>query len=66
MVSAETLVERRIAELGVWLAEQGVSACEERAHLDRGSRERLYWNYGYFVGLQDALKVLTARGATLH
>ena len=66
MVTAETLVERRIAELERWLAEQGVDVREERAHLDRGSRDRLYWQYGYFVGLQDALKVLTARGATLH
>lgn len=66
MVSAEALVQRRIAELGTWLAEQGVDVREERAHLDQGSRDRLYWHYGYFIGLQEALKVLTARGATLH
>ena len=50
MVSAENLVERRIAELGRWLAEQGVDVRDERAHLDQGSRDRLF----------------TARGATLH
>lgn len=66
MVSAENLVERRIAELGRWLAEQGVDVRNPGAHAGQGSRERLYWHYGYFVGLQEALKVLTARGATLH
>ena len=66
MVSAQSLVERRIAELGRWLAEQGVDVRAEQAHLDQGSRDRLYWHYGYFIGLQEALKVLTARGATLH
>ena len=66
MVSAENLVERRIAELGRWLAEQGVDVRKAGAHSDQGSRERLSWHYGYFVGLQEALKVLTARGATLH
>jgi hypothetical protein len=66
MVSAQSLVERRIAELGRWLAEQSVDVREERSHLDQGSRDRLYWHYGYFIGLQEALKVLTARGATLH
>ena len=66
MVSAEALVQRRIAELGKWLAEQGVDVREERAHPDQGSRDLLYWHYGYFIGLQEALKILTAQGATLH
>ena len=39
---------------------------DDQAHLDQGSRDRLYWHYGYFIGLQEALKLLTAQGATLH
>jgi hypothetical protein len=31
-----------------------------------GDRPALYWRYGYFVGLKQALALLTHRGATLH
>jgi len=34
--------------------------------VDEGSRDRLYWRYGYFVGLKHALALLTNRGATVH
>ena len=62
----EVLLGREIAVLGVWLASQGIDLRSDSAHADEGSRDRLYWRYGYFVGLKQALALLTHRGATLH
>lgn len=65
-VSAEGAIEREIAKLGEWLTEQGLDLREDHAHQDGGSRDRLYWRYGYFSGLRHALAMLTGRGAVLH
>jgi hypothetical protein len=65
-MSAEALVRARIEELGKWLSAQGVNVADDRAHIDQGSRDRLYWHFGYLIGLQEALKVLTSRSATVH
>jgi hypothetical protein len=59
-------LQREIAELGKWLAAQGLDLGGDHAHADEGSRDRLYWRYGYFVGLKEALAMLTARGGTFH
>jgi len=59
-------LEGEIAALGAWLTAQGLDLRHENAHQDEGSRDRLYWRYGYFVGLKQALALLTHRGATLH
>jgi len=64
-ISAEATLRREIAELGEWLAAQGLDLREE-ARGDEGSRDRLYWRYGYFIGLQQALALLTNRGETVH
>lgn len=53
-------------ELGEWLAAQGLDLRADQAHADEGSRDRLYWRYGYFIGLKQALALLTNRGATVH
>ncbi len=37
-------------------------ACfEEQKHLDQGSSECTYWDYGYMVALLDVLRYLTER-----
>ena len=54
-VSAEAALQGEIAELAQWLAAQGLELHSDKAHMDEGSRDRLYWRYGYFVGLQKAL-----------
>ena len=64
--SIEAALEREIAELGEWLAAQGLDVRSDHAHVDEGSRDRLYWQYGYFVGLKRALAMLTTRGLTAH
>lgn len=64
-MNSEDAIHRRIAELEAWLKTQGVDVKREQAHLDVGSRERLYWHYGYLVGLRDAVNALT-RAEALH
>lgn len=58
MSKTETIYER-IGKLEAWLAEQGVDVKDEQAHLNDGSRERLYWHYGYLIGLRDAMKAVS-------
>jgi hypothetical protein len=64
-VSAEAALYREIAKLGEWLEAQGLDlGGDDQAQA--GSRDRLYWRYGYFMGLKQALALLTSRDATLH
>jgi hypothetical protein len=65
-LSAEATVQREIAKLGEWLAAQGLDLQNDHARADEGSRDRLYLRYGYFMGLKNALALLTNRGQTLH
>jgi hypothetical protein len=65
-VSAEAFLEGEIAELAQWLTAQGLDLRTDEAHTDEGSRDRLYWRYGYFAGLQQALTLFAQRPFTLH
>jgi hypothetical protein len=57
---AEATLEGEIAALGAWLTARGLDLQREHAHEDEGSRDRLYWRYGYFVGLKRALAMRVA------
>jgi hypothetical protein len=48
------------------LPPRGFDLRSEHVHADEGSRDRLYWHYGYFIGLKQALTMLSSRGATVH
>lgn len=65
MDTPEELVQVRIDKLEAWLGEQGVDVKREQAHTRGESRERLYWHYGYLIGLRDALKALTLKAPSL-
>lgn len=65
-LSAEAAIEREIVKLGEWLAAQGLDPARDGPRAHEGSRDRLYWCFGYFEGLKQALAMLTSRGATLH
>jgi len=65
-LSAEAALQRELTELGEWLAAQGFDLRGDQARADAGSRDRLYWHYGYFIGLKHALAMLTSRGGTVH
>ena len=64
--SAEVAVHREIAELGAWLAAQGFDARRDHFCAPEGSRDQFYWRYGYFMGLNQALAMLTGGSATMH
>ena len=65
-LSPEAAVRREILKLGEWLAAQGLDPQNDHAHADEGSRDRLYLRYGYFMGLKNALALLTNGAETLH
>jgi hypothetical protein len=65
-LSVEATLRREIAKLGEWLAAQGLDLQSDHAHVDEGSRDRLYLRYGYFMGMKQALAVLTSNDQTLH
>jgi len=56
--SGEDAIRRRIIQLESWLREQGIDVQAEQAHLNKDSRERLYWHYGYLMGLRDVINAL--------
>ena len=63
-ISAEVAVHREIGELGAWLAAQGFDTRRDHVHAPEGSRDQFYWRYGYFMGLNQALAMLTSHGTT--
>jgi hypothetical protein len=65
-MSAESALQAEIAKLGEWLTDQGLDLRDDHDHAHEGSRDRLYWRYGYFMGLKQALAMLTSNGETLH
>lgn len=63
-VSAEAALRREVVELAEWLAAQGLDPAGDISRA--GARDRLSWRYGYFLGLKQALALLTTDGATVH
>ncbi len=64
-VSAEGVLRHEVAKLAEWLEDQGIDVRTKdgRAH---GGRDQLYWRYGYFMGLKQALAMLTSCDETVH
>ena len=50
---------KRINALDTWMNNEGVKT--EQAHLNKDSREKLYWHYGYLVALKDVLTHLNGQ-----
>jgi len=48
----------RLEKTKRWLAENAPDIDEHQAHLDKGTPEEAYWQYGYFIALRDALNLL--------
>jgi len=65
-MSAEAALSDEITKLGQWLAAQGIDPEDPRDRAHEGSRDRLYWRYGYFMGLKQALAMLSSRGEIVH
>ena len=65
-LSAESTLRSEMLGLAAWLAEQGLDPRNESLDADAGSRDRLYWRFGYFIGLKQALAALTGSDAVRH
>ena len=49
----------RIATLTRWLDRHCPDCETEQAHRQDGSREQMYWNYGYLAALRDLVRKIT-------
>ena len=65
-LSAASSIRAEIARLAAWLTEQGLDPRDERVDADAGTRDRLYWRFGYFNGLKQALAALTGGDVVRH
>ncbi|HTD22230.1 MAG TPA: hypothetical protein VK738_06230 [Terriglobales bacterium] len=52
------LIERRAKGLHDWLEKNGRGCFEEQLHVHAGTKEKIYWHYGYMVALADVLRYL--------
>jgi hypothetical protein len=50
-------VQERIDVSECWLVDQGVDVKRDHQYMDPHSKERLYWHYGYLMGMKYALEV---------
>jgi len=46
-------MQQRIEGIEEYLRRQKIDVKHEQGHLDEGSRESLYWHYGYLMALKD-------------
>jgi len=53
----ETL-EQRAFGIQRWLKDHYPQVSEEQKHLDDGTIERQYWHYGYYIAINDVLRLL--------
>ena len=56
-----TPLQDRIDDIRKWLLqpEQAPVVFDEQLHITEGTRERVYWHYGYQVAIGDVLAYLT-------
>jgi hypothetical protein len=52
-------LEKRIRDTRDWLSKESPECFSEQKHAEEGTQERIYWHYGYLVGLRDAIRFLT-------
>jgi hypothetical protein len=64
--SAENAIRSEMTELEAWLSDHGLDPRGEPIPAYVGSRDRLYWRFGYFTGLKLALEALTGSSFTRH
>lgn len=58
METLESILKKRQSDIENW-SEKFMSKCKiEQKHLDSGTTEQEYWNYGYETALKDVLALL--------
>ena len=58
MKSKIGLINKRIKFLEGWLKNDYPEIFKEQKHLDEGTEERVYWHYGYLMGMKNVLDAL--------
>ena len=53
-------IEERLSTIKAWLAENAPHVTEDQKHLNAGSEQQAYWQYGYAAALADIKKLLSA------
>ncbi len=51
-------ISERADQLAGSICENSAECIGEQRHLNEGSRERAYWQYGYMIALRDILRFL--------
>ena len=51
-------VKEKINRLTQWLGEKAPYCETDQKHLDPGTLEQAYWNYGYLCGLKDVIALI--------
>ena len=51
-------IRKRMVDLDCWLRKSGSEVFDDQHHLDHGTIEQLYWHYGQYIALRDALEIL--------
>jgi hypothetical protein len=64
--SLQDSLHERIEKLESWLNENAPMILKDQTHLDEGTRERAYWNYGYLIALQDVVVLIEHRIASMN
>jgi len=52
------LLQKRIDHLSSWLKINGQNCTTEQLHLNKDSKERVYWKYGYLMALIDIRNIV--------
>lgn len=60
------LLLRRRKDLRDWLTDQAPYSVADQKHLDSGTPEQAYWNYGYLAALSDVLGITAPALRTSH
>lgn len=60
MDNLSDIIEKRQKKLKSWILEVDPLCESEQKHLDSGTKEQVYWNYGYMVALKDVLALLSS------
>jgi hypothetical protein len=51
-------IKVKVNRLTHWLAENAPYCETDQKHLDLGTLEQAYWNYGYLCGVRDVLSLI--------
>jgi hypothetical protein len=54
----------RATNLALWLESSAAGCQREQRHLEKGTPERAYWHYGYWMALRDTVGLLERHTGT--